>query len=776
MIDVNTAAEFLQRLKPAPWVLHTTTKTGAFGTTCINSPEHLMEWLVGKDHLNIYYCPCVTNVTHKKAEKVNVISTQYLQVDLDPSGQETPEEFRTRMDKIIFDKDSNVKGLPGVPPPSTVVMSGRGYQLLWRLKEPHIVNCDESLVHPIEDINLALLNKYGAPGQTQNIERILRLPGTVNNPDSKKVKKGAKVSDVTLLSDNNTCYSLEDFKISSPKKKSGVSASDIVIVNSLDELEIDDYLKVVIAQGTHPDFPKEKDNSRSVWQWEATCKLVEAGIDDGRILGILLDPGWQISACILERKDAEEHARKQVAKAHAEVDNSPKKHKKSRKGKNKTGHFECKEQAISWINKNYFGIINGGRVQFYKEATKLTKFGSVEAFCFELAPYTYTQELWEEGEYMGTECLPSYAAWRDSMNRRYYPLGFELNVDSTTDGAYNLWRGLAVEPKQGDWSLMRQHVQDILADGDVNNAEYILKWSAWALQNPGTPAKVALVFHGGEGIGKGIFANAVKDIFGDNQHGMRVQDMDKLVGKFNSHLQNVCLLFCDEAVVTGSKSEGVLKGLITERDIPIEAKGIDVVSSENHLHIIMASNNEWVVPAGADSRRFAVFNVPSTKQGDQQYFKLIADQLYKHGGLAAMAFDLLNMDLKGWHPERNRPETDALEAQRVHTLKGFDRVWQDLLEQAMLPHSSDSRALGLNSLLFQSYCARVSRKDNPPTLNKIAQVLKKSGATNRKNGEGRMVWTIPDIKTARNNWNPNYNWDEECTEWEWVCVDDSDII
>jgi hypothetical protein len=69
-------------------------------------------------------------------------------------------------------------------------------------------------------------------------------------------------------------------------------------------------------------------------------------------------------------------------------------------------------------------------------------------------------------------------------------------------------------------------------------------------------------------------------------------------------------LFADEAFWAGDKKgESVLKGLITERTLVIEQKGIDAVQWPNRLKVMMAANAAWVVPASYHERRFAVFDV-----------------------------------------------------------------------------------------------------------------------------------------------------------------------
>jgi Family of unknown function (DUF5906) len=97
-------------------------------------------------------------------------------------------------------------------------------------------------------------------------------------------------------------------------------------------------------------------------------------------------------------------------------------------------------------------------------------------------------------------------------------------------------------------------------------------------------------------------------IFG--QHAVHISSADHLAGRFNAHLRDACLLFADESYWPGDKrAEGTLKRLITEPDLLIEPKGRDAVTARNMLHVMMASNEDWIVPAGEHERRFAVFDV-----------------------------------------------------------------------------------------------------------------------------------------------------------------------
>src|SRR5262249_34486332 len=60
----------------------------------------------------------------------------------------------------------------------------------------------------------------------------------------------------------------------------------------------------------------------------------------------------------------------------------------------------------------------------------------------------------------------------------------------------NLWRGWGIEPKLGEWPLLREHIFEVLAARDDDMDDYIFRWLAWAVQHPAERAEVALVFRG----------------------------------------------------------------------------------------------------------------------------------------------------------------------------------------------------------------------------------------------------------------------------------------
>lgn len=273
--------------------------------------------------------------------------------------------------------------------------------------------------------------------------------------------------------------------------------------------------------------------------------------------------------------------------------------------------------------------------------------------------------------------------WLMSSRRLSYD-GVIFDPSRDHEGYLNLWKGWAVTPKKGDWSLLQDLILEVLCSGNQKHADYVMNWLAYMVQHPSKPAEVALCFRGDKGTGKGTLGRAVKDLAGPQ--GLHIASPEHLTGRFNSHLQNVICLFADEAFWAGDKSgESKLKALVTEPTITIEGKGVDVVTAKNLIHIIMASNSDWVVPAGMDGeRRFAVFEVSAKRRGDHAYFKALNEQL-ENGGREAMLFDLMTRDIEGWAPRNDVPQTAALLAQKLTSMDATEKWWLDVLTRGHLP-------------------------------------------------------------------------------------------
>ena len=383
---------------------------------------------------------------------------------------------------------------------------------------------------------------------------------------------------------------------------------------------------------------------------------------------------------------------------------------------------------------------------------------------------------------------PLGAAWLEHPKRRQYE-GVDLVPNEPKElpnGNLNLWRGFGVEAKQGSWRLMIQHIYYVLANDDQEAAKYILRWMTWAIQHPGELAEVALVLRGGKGSGKGVFGNAFARCFGE--HALHIVHQDHLTGKFNGHLGSCLFLLADEAFWAGDKkAESVLKGLITERLLVIEQKGIDPIPWQNRLKILMVANADWVVPASHDERRFAVFDVSNRYaqgvalgEGRSAYFEALHREI-ENGGIEAMLYDLRRWNFENWHP-RQVYQTDALREQKGQSLSALDQYLELLLQDGRLPKDigvSNKADTATTRTLVEDAKKRVPRLQSHLSDKAMGDFLRKHGCTGAKvtgqlgvfRGLGELRgWRFPPLAQMRANWSKRYGgwtWDDpEQQDWQ----------
>ena len=346
-----------------------------------------------------------------------------------------------------------------------------------------------------------------------------------------------------------------------------------------------------------------------------------------------------------------------------------------------------KQLDISDLNAAHAVIMVGGKCLVMNEFEEPIfnrpdiSFSSVNDF----KNWYRNKKIYSTDDY-GNRVVKSLAGeWLDSPLRRQYE-GIVFEPNQSSNNYYNLWKGFAIKPKKGNWAIFQDHLYEVVCNGNDDYMEYLLSWMANLVQNPGGERPgVSVVLRGNRGTGKGLFVSNFGHIFG--VHFLHITNSKHLTGSFNNHLKNCLLLFADEAFWAGDKSlEGVLKGLITEKIMMIEPKGKDPFMIKNHLHCIMASNNQWVVPAGIEERRFMVLDVSNKRIGDRKYFDSVFD-LMDNGGREAMLYDLLN------HPInidlRTAPRTEGLFGQISKSFDSVQSFWFDCLKAETIGNKND---------------------------------------------------------------------------------------
>lgn len=134
---------------------------------------------------NAYFTPNIVHSDFKgaKPKKSDIIDVVMLFVDADPALVEAlghaSAVAKLRDDAQMFAKQF---------PPNSVVFSGNGLQFHWRLSEPLMPDVAEDLMKRLH--HAADQYEGISASGTFNLDRILRLPGTLNWPNKAKLGKG----------------------------------------------------------------------------------------------------------------------------------------------------------------------------------------------------------------------------------------------------------------------------------------------------------------------------------------------------------------------------------------------------------------------------------------------------------------------------------------------------------------------------------------------------------------------------------------------------------
>jgi len=374
------------------------------------------------------------------------------------------------------------------------------------------------------------------------------------------------------------------------------------------------------------------------------------------------------------------------------------------------------DDAVRRLNRTHALVMTGGRALILRESIDERgrlepQFLRREDFCLWHGP---EQFICADGKRRGIGDL-----WLKHAERRQYD-GLVFAPEGAPEGWYNLWRGFEVEPRPGSWGTFRDHLLTNVCSGSDELFRFVFGWFAHLVQRPAERLGVALVLRGLQGTGK----TKVGEVFGAmlRRHYLLVDDPRYIVGQFNAHLVSCLLLQADEGFWAGDKqAEGRLKSLITSERHMIERKGVDPVPVRNLVRLLVTSNNDWVVPAGFEERRFAVLDVAPNVMQNAEYFAEI-DREMAAGGLAGLLHDLLAFDLSKVNL-RAIPATSALFEQKIDTMSVEQSWWYERLidgtptrDHASWPERVPKNSLHVDYRTFADNHHRSGRKRTPAQL------------------------------------------------------------
>lgn len=326
----KATVEFLKRWAPdSPWVISAVDPdrqqkmiTRSFdASTEAAALAHIESW---NGTRNLYFMVnAPRGMLHNKASKEDVGWVTALHVDVDPEpppegasaaqGEKHYEEQRAAIRQRISSYQKK---------PSVVIFSGGGYQAFWLLREPIELEPNTGQKPEpwaaVEALNRKLEKDLGGD-HCFNVDRIMRLPGTVNLPDQKKRKKGRIETEASVVyADWDLIYDVGNFvPYEEPKKEA--KAKKEAKPRSGKKRKLPEWVGRVIANGPDTEGDRSFGGDRSKAVWAVICALVRYGWSDEEIVAAVTDRGNRISDHVHDQSNPAKYAQRQATRARDKV-------------------------------------------------------------------------------------------------------------------------------------------------------------------------------------------------------------------------------------------------------------------------------------------------------------------------------------------------------------------------------------------------------------------------------------------------------------------------
>lgn len=240
----------------------------------------------------------------------------------------------------------------------------------------------------------------------------------------------------------------------------------------------------------------------------------------------------------------------------------------------------------------------------------------------------------------------------------------------------------------GDVDPFLDFLQKLLPD--ANDRAILLAYAAACIQYIGVKFQWCPVIQGVQGNGKSFLGECIVQAIGEKYS--HIPDSKDLGNVFNAWLSGKLFVLIEE-VYTRDRIDTIetLKWMITNRRIPVQAKGRDQVTGDNRANFFMCTNHKDAVQKTEEDRRFCIFytgqqtveDIKAIGMGGEYFPKLY--EWARNGGYAAVHGYLKRYPIPdALNPATNchrAPETSSTKEAKEYSLGPVEQLILEAIEE-----------------------------------------------------------------------------------------------
>lgn len=622
--------------------------------------EEALAWALKRnsEDLNVYFAVnLIRDRLNKRASKADVTAVRFFHLDIDPpkgSAAFTHHECEAAYDRLV------------AATPSVIIWSGNGWQALWRV--------DEGVsIAQAEEINRRLIAGLCGDDGTQDVSRLLRVPGLINFPNQKKQRLGRVMTLASIeAEDDGSVHSAADLMEAfpsapekAPEGRANFELGEWAMV-SADSLGLasDDGLRAMI------DRPNGADRSDDTFAF--ACEALRRGLMVEQIAGALLNPTNAISAHCLDQSDPERAAKRAIQAARSEKDVAPLVRKSERErerrlaaGEHVQPHDETRVWTLDEMLQECVFIEEGAQVA---DTSRPGHVLSQSDFRASTAASKMKVVVAGKGGSERTVEKRTAEVWLEHPDRRSVAtVTFRPGAGAVTTApggqmALNSWGGFRFGAPPEDWQArvapFELHVRWLFGE----DADAFLDWLAQIAQKPGEPVSFAFLHIArSHGMGRNWIASVIGRVF-VGYVALAFDLSATLRTGYNGALAGKILAVVDEIDEGNSQRkyqiQQELKQLITEETRTINPKYGRQHREWNCCRVLIFSNSPAALPLEDDDRRVYVVQFdaePKPPEYYRQLYSLRDDPAF----IASVAQFLVQREISDFNAGGRPPMTPA---------------------------------------------------------------------------------------------------------------------